>query len=291
MLLDLRGSRVAANLSARPISSCPCHHGAMGPKRVTKKLWPKRIADELGIAAKIGSDGPWCSTGDTTDVMWFHAMCNRLGIQYPGERVRAMNAIFDACQIRWDARSMASNSDGKVGGGNVTVAAFEALWDNLDRVEDRAFAGHTQAIVDSGTTTAELWDRELVLALRRRGQSKFRRQILLAYDFRCAVTGSDAVQVLEAAHIHPHAAGGPMETSNGLLLRADIHLLFDMGLWSVDTATHPWRVDLSPDLRSSNFSVLHRTALALPSRAVDRPSAAALSEHRVHWLGAQDWPN
>ena len=72
----------------------------------------------------------------------------------------------------------------------------------------------------------------------RLGQGAFRVVVTDAYRRRCAVTGERTLPVLDAAHIHPYSEGGPHRVSNGLLLRRDLHKLFDDGY-----------VTVSPDLR------------------------------------------
>jgi putative restriction endonuclease len=54
-----------------------------------------------------------------------------------------------------------------------------------------------------------------------------------AYERRCVVTNERTLPVLEAAHIRPYAQSGPHEVSNGLLLRSDLHTLFDRGYLTV----------------------------------------------------------
>lgn len=82
--------------------------------------------------------------------------------------------------------------------------------------------------------------------IARRGQAAFRRALLDAYDGRCAVTGCTETNVLEAAHIVGHRSRGRYEVPNGLLLRADWHTLFDLGLWAV----HPRQgtIEVSPNI-------------------------------------------
>jgi|SRR5271166_26867 len=72
------------------------------------------------------------------------------------------------------------------------------------------------------------------VVLPRLGQGSFRVLIIEAYTRRCAVTGERTLPVLEAAHIRPYARGGPHELSNGLLLRSDLHTLFDRGYLGID---------------------------------------------------------
>src|SRR5205823_2979542 len=64
----------------------------------------------------------------------------------------------------------------------------------------------------------------------RQGQFAFRAALIEAYGGRCAMTGCDILEVLEAAHIVPYRGPSTNAVSNGLLLRADIHTLFDLGL-------------------------------------------------------------
>ena len=77
-------------------------------------------------------------------------------------------------------------------------------------------------------------ERAIGAIVRRRGQPAFRRALLEAYHERCAVTGCDAPEALEAAHVVPYRGVATNHPANGLLLRADLHALFDLGLIAVD---------------------------------------------------------
>ncbi len=68
----------------------------------------------------------------------------------------------------------------------------------------------------------------------RRGQADFRKRLLEVYDGRCIVTGTAMPELLEAAHIIPHSEGKDYTGGNGLLLRSDIHTLYDLQLLSID---------------------------------------------------------
>jgi len=65
------------------------------------------------------------------------------------------------------------------------------------------------------------------LVYPRLGQGSFRVLVTDLYGRRCAVTGERTLPVLEAAHVRPVSAGGPHDPRNGLLLRSDLHTLFD----------------------------------------------------------------
>lgn len=80
------------------------------------------------------------------------------------------------------------------------------------------------------------------------------RQGLLSTIPRCPVTGVDIPQVLQAAHIKPHAFGGPEDMRNGLPLRADIHCLFDAGLLAFQPVSGRFcKIELRNDRVVSNY--------------------------------------
>jgi hypothetical protein len=70
--------------------------------------------------------------------------------------------------------------------------------------------------------------------VRRQGQQAFRNRLLSAYGNQCAVTRCRTEWVLEAAHITPYRGIKTNAVQNGLLLRADIHTLFDLALISIE---------------------------------------------------------
>ncbi len=105
--------------------------------------------------------------------------------------------------------------------------------------------------------------------------------VLGAYNGRCAVTGDRVRPVLEAAHIRPLPQGGEHRLDNGLLLRSDVHTLYDRGYVAVD---HKHRLLVSPALRAEfgNGEQLYARAgqlVAVPDRRVDRPSPEFLEWH------------
>jgi putative restriction endonuclease len=80
----------------------------------------------------------------------------------------------------------------------------------------------------------------------RLGQGAFRLLTLENYGERCCITGENTVPVLEAAHIRPIARDGDHALSNGLLMRADLHILYDRGLIGVDP---DYRIRVSGGIR------------------------------------------
>jgi hypothetical protein len=112
----------------------------------------------------------------------------------------------------------------------------------------------------------------------RQGQRSFRQRLLTAYEGRCAVTGWRVSEVLEAAHICPFMGEATNHISNGLLLRADLHTLFDLHLMSIDTSD--FSVIVSDRLSGSPYQELAGTTMRLPNDQLLQPSKDALDMHR-----------
>jgi len=114
---------------------------------------------------------------------------------------------------------------------------------------------------------------------RRQGAPRFRRALLTAYDGRCAMTRYDAPQALEAAHIIPYRGPQTNHVANGLLLRADMHDLFDLGLVAVESDS--MKLLLAGELAGTMYEPYHGEALWVPDEVELRPNAEALEKHRL----------
>ncbi|MFN8013117.1 MAG: HNH endonuclease signature motif containing protein [Dermatophilaceae bacterium] len=128
----------------------------------------------------------------------------------------------------------------------------------------------------------DLRERIQVTIAIRRGQPQFRRALLEAYGQACAVTGTAVESILEAAHIVPYRGDHTNAVRNGLLLRADIHTLFDLHLITI---TGDGTVHVSPALVASEYVALHGTRARLP-KGLARPSTRSLENHNkmCGWL-------
>jgi len=110
----------------------------------------------------------------------------------------------------------------------------------------------------------------------RRGQPAFRAALLEAYGRRCAITGCAVEDVLEAAHITPYLGDLTNHVTNGLLLRTDLHTLFDCGLLSIEPKTRT--VVIAEALNSSSYSKLAGKELRRPKEAASAPSTRNLEK-------------
>jgi putative restriction endonuclease len=115
----------------------------------------------------------------------------------------------------------------------------------------------------------------------RLGQGAFRVNVTAAYEGRCAITGERTLPALEAAHIRPFSVEQSHDTRNGLLLRSDIHNLFDQGYVSVRP---DFKFVVSKAIREEfengrDYYRFHETPLRLPGRPEEMPDRDALDWH------------
>lgn len=141
-------------------------------------------------------------------------------------------------------------------------------------------SGATKEAEDEGAFDPHSTDgarkRVLQSVVRRRGQPAFRAALIAAYGGRCAITDCDAEPALEAAHIVPYSGDQTNVLANGLLLRADIHTLFDLHELTICAQT--MKVQLGDKLRGTSYGALHGGSVRTPSSAT-KPSKEALALH------------
>lgn len=120
------------------------------------------------------------------------------------------------------------------------------------------------------------------LTQARLGQGAFRVLVTEAYDRRCAITGERTLPVLEAAHIKPYSKTGPHLVSNGVLLRSDLHILFDDGYVTV---TDDLRVEVSDRIKEEfengreYYQYRGKPLQKVPTGADEQPSKEFLRWH------------
>ena len=107
----------------------------------------------------------------------------------------------------------------------------------------------------------------------RRGQSKFRKQLIRRYGARCMISRFPLLDIVEAAHIRPYRRSADNHPDNGLLLRADLHTLFDLNHMGIDPET--LHVHFSTDAREAGYDEFHDLKIKITARR--GPSREALS--------------
>jgi hypothetical protein len=137
----------------------------------------------------------------------------------------------------------------------------------------------------SVSATDEVVRRARVEVNQRLGQAEFRASVLSVYASRCAISGASQQEALIAAHIKPVSAGGRHSTKNALLLRADLHNLFDAYLISIDNS---YRVRVSTRVVDGAIRKLEGVRVSLPENQNARPNPAILRWHFRNFLGTQE---
>jgi putative restriction endonuclease len=122
------------------------------------------------------------------------------------------------------------------------------------------------------------------LVTPRLGQGAFRILVTDIYSRRCVVTKERTLPALEAAHIRPYGDGGTHEAKNGLLLRRDIHSLFDAGYVTV---TPDLRFEVSRRIREEfengrHYYAMHGQKIEPPREPHQPPDPSALTWHNEH---------
>lgn len=113
--------------------------------------------------------------------------------------------------------------------------------------------------------------------VQRRGQRDFRNSSISAYGEKCTITGCPILDVVEAAHMVLYRGTHTNMTSNGLLLRADLHTLFDCNLLAIDPET--MKVHWAPRIRNSEYKEWDGRRVRMPEKPQDEPSKEALRKN------------
>jgi putative restriction endonuclease len=151
-----------------------------------------------------------------------------------------------------------------------------ALWDAVnERMNRSGFLGMAESQARFGQPQ---------LIRPRLGQGAFRVLVTDTYNRRCAITHERTLPALEAAHIRPYGDGGEHEARNGLLLRRDIHSLFDAGYVTV---TPDLRFEVSRRIKEEfdngkHYYALHGHKIDAPSDVDLRPAPDALTWHNEY---------
>lgn len=114
--------------------------------------------------------------------------------------------------------------------------------------------------------------------VRRMGQSSFRQKLLSAYESQCMISGCNVEHVLDAAHIVPYQGPDTNHPANGLLLRTDLHTLFDLKLLAIDADTRC--VLISPILKGTSYQKYHGKQIRCSVEQSIQISDLALKMHR-----------
>jgi len=158
-----------------------------------------------------------------------------------------------------------------------------ALWSALEASADAVGRARGDGVFEDGPRFGQP-----TLIRPRLGQGAFRVAVTELYGRQCALTDGKVLPALDAAHIRPYAEGGSHTKSNGILLRKDIHSVFDAGYATIDET---YRFVVSEKVRDvfnngNEYRRLHGTRLRLEMAEAERPDKLALRWHNENrYLG------
>ena len=141
---------------------------------------------------------------------------------------------------------------------------------------------------DSEIQILKEWDAEdervqvKVNQIRRQGQERFRKALRDAYEDTCVISSVAIPEVLQAAHIYSYRGPKTQIVNNGLLLRSDLHLLFDAHLFTIHPENH--KVVLSDQLKASDYKIYNGIQIADPCDRRLSPSDELLNIHYQQFL-------
>lgn len=151
----------------------------------------------------------------------------------------------------------------------------ELVWERLtEKLEEIGGLGSINVVekikeqIEGGFTT--------ITVRARVGQANFRAALVARYGNRCAITGSQPREALDAAHLCSYATHGTHDVQGGLMLRKDIHRLFDAGLICINPET--LCIDLHPDLDGfETYTVKHGAKVDITM------DVSTIEWLRLHW--------
>ncbi|HXG69481.1 MAG TPA: HNH endonuclease signature motif containing protein [Gemmatimonadaceae bacterium] len=132
--------------------------------------------------------------------------------------------------------------------------------------------------------------RAMAKVLLRPGQVKFRAELDRVYGARCCLSGCNVAWALEGAHIDSFASAPSYHAGNGLLLRRDLHALFDAQKLGIDPSSRT-AVFSDEALAWPEYKAWHKVAkLAKPQAGFenDAPSAPRLKARWEQFMKAQN---
>lgn len=246
-------------------------------QKVSKGIYVAICFDKLGRGALIGcGESKSNSQGLDTVHRVKKGITLKIDVDGGSENTKYNNCFLNPKEFYLNERFTQEDDEALL---NHIFESIDLSLFNLGKGDEPE--GGIRGLVNSSTNDSEAVKPEKLYRLiaARRGQKKFRNALLKAYKNTCAISGCQFEEILEAAHIIPYSESGKVLSvvSNGILLRADLHTLFDLQLLKI----HPdsLRIELDPMLeQDSSYAHFQSQKLALPKKKEDHPNREYLRE-------------
>lgn len=234
------------------------------------------------ITDYIGTPRVLAGVGSSVHNDFIHPLVWAVGLN-PSEysnKYRSIEAVISRLGGVYDPGTDTSEGTPSGGGGTLTNPGLEKIWSLLNESDFR----------DSESSSGDFPDPEAIEdarqrvvgeIVRRQGQGKWRKALLEVHNFRCDISRWDVDSGLEAAHIIAYRGSHSNELKNGLILRADLHHLFDLGQIAIEPG-NPCSIHVAKSLRGTMVGVFHGQHVQLPDEESGGPSLKLLAYHRSH---------
>jgi hypothetical protein len=233
-------------------------------RRAAKAIWGN-VADESAVRELLFFlSEPIVLTLPTDELKDYIEPDSREFSQVPDETLERIESDFNTVERFFRRRLLNTEVGGPVLDMSGIIRLSEREQSRLNSFDPQSSKDGREQIVENIT--------------RRRGQPQLRQSLMVAYEYTCAITGCNAGDALDAAYIIPFRGKYTHHTSNTLLLRADVHTLFDLGKIAIDTRT--MTIVISDELRDSSYRLLANRPLHYPKNEAQRPSTEGLDLHR-----------
>jgi hypothetical protein len=191
------------------------------------------------------------------------------------EAISKNKGIAERCGLIFsDIQTESISSEINISNNSLTVSVSES--ENIEDIINQYEVKFTsREVFESSLDSQRITDNRKKTdrsVIEREGQDEFREILMKVYGGKCAITGCNVEDTLDAAHILPYKGRNSNSIANGLLLRADIHRLFDCHLISVDPDTY--KIVVSSSLDNTDYEKLDGKTLSFHESA--KPSYEAL---------------
>jgi len=251
------------------------------------------------IGSLLGFSSPKMGVGSSVHGDFTDLISEALNVPKQSNKNKTFARVIEHLGGTYDPWTDSSEKTKSGGGGTITNAGLHKLRNLLLAAQsvqqggDVADADDPVQITQSvSALTADTLDpatvedariRQLSSITKREGAGKWRASLLSVFGGTCVVTQWDVNSALDAAHIVPYKGPQTNTLGNGLLLRSDIHTLFDRGLLTI---TPTALVRLHPSLDGTRVWTYNDTEAALPAHKDGGPDPALLDWHGKNiWKG------
>jgi len=124
-------------------------------------------------------------------------------------------------------------------------------------------------------------EKEIIEIKKRQSSAQFRKMIFNIYEGTCAITGEATKEVLDACHIQDYKNEESNHSQNGILLRTDLHTLFDKGLLMIDDN---FIITISDKINSEYYKQFNGLQIRLPKKKENHPAIEALRDHNRRFI-------